>query len=402
MNQPILRIAVCLFLLSTCSLSSQSITAKFGKGLQILGQDSSFYMKVGFRFQSLMIADWSVADDANDYEADFDANALIRRSRIKMDGWILNSKLQYKTELSISNRDNGGGNSDLYGNAANIILDAYVKYNFYQNFSVKFGQTKLAGNRERVISSANLQFVDRSRLNSRFTLDRDMFIQLLHHHTFGDEFLLRSSVSFGLGEGKNQIDGFHDGFNYTYRLEFLPFGKFQSKGDYVGSSVKREAKPKLSIGLTYDNNQNSIRERGQKGDYITNAEGSFVGKDLNTFFADLMYKHKGLSIMAEYADKQTSDENPLVTDIDGNIIGEFYTGSALNLSAGYMFDNNVEVAGRYTTISADLATDEVHYTLGLNKFFVGHKLKIQTDFSLVERLEKQNSFLWRTQMEVHF
>lgn len=402
-NKLNLSFIVSIVLLSSLSLSSQSVTAKFGKGLQILGSDSTFYMKVGFRFQSLMTADWSLKDTENSYERDFGANALIRRSRIKMDGWITSPKLKYKVELSLSNRDNGGGgDSEIFGNAANIILDAYVAYNFYNNFSIKFGQTKLAGNRERVISSANLQFVDRSRLNSRYTLDRDMFIQLLHHHTIGDKFLIRESASMGLGEGKNQIDGDHDGFNYTYRVEFLPFGKFQSKGDYVGSSVKREAKPKLSIGITYDNNNNSVRERGQKGSFIMDENGNFYGKDLNTIFVDLMYKHQGLSIMAEYADKQTSDNDPIVRSSLENVVGEFYTGSGYNVQAGYMFKNNFEIATRYTSISADLATDEVHYTLGLNKFFVGHKLKIQTDFSMIERSVNQNTFQWRAQMEVHF
>ena len=37
------------------------------------------------------------------------------------------------------------------------ILDAYLKWNFYKNFEIWAGQTKLRGNRERVISSQNLQ-----------------------------------------------------------------------------------------------------------------------------------------------------------------------------------------------------------------------------------------------------
>ena len=389
-----------IFVAIALPASAQFKSGKFGKGLRFEGADSTFYLKVGFRFQNLLTSEWDLADEAAGYEAGNEVNLMVRRSRLKFDGWAYTPKLKYKLELALSNRDNGGGDNPDFGNAANIILDAWVMYNFYQNFSVKFGQGKLAGNRERVISSGNLQFVDRSRLNSRYTIDRDVFIQLLHHFKIGDEFIVQESASVSLGEGKNQLTGDNDGFGYTYRLEFLPFGKFQSKGDYIGSSIKREAKPKLALGFTYDNNHNAGRERGQKGSFIRNSEGNIVGKDLNTFFADLMFKYQGLSVMAEYVDKK-ADEGPYLFEGD-IVIGQYYTGTALNIATGYMFKNDIELAVRYTTVDAEVATDEKHYTIGLNKFFVGHKLKIQTDFSFVDRFERQNTALWRTQVDIHF
>ena len=398
----LLSVITMIIMLSSSPTFSQIIPAKFGKGLTIKGVDSTFHLKIGFRFQNLVVADWSLADDFEGYTASNDVTALVRRSRLKFDGWAYTPKLKYKLELALSNRDNGGGgDSDDFGNAANIILDAHVTYNFFKNMSIRFGQGKLAGNRERVISSGNLQFVDRSRLNSRFTIDRDVFIMLMNHHTFGEEFLVRQSASIATGEGTNHLTGYNGGFGYTYRMEFLPFGKFQSKGDYVGSSVKRETKPKLSVGLTYDNNNNAGRERGQKGSFIRNSEGDIVGKDLNTIFVDLMFKHKGLSIMAEFADKAATG-GPFVYDANDEIIGEYYTGSAYNIATGFMFENNMEIAVRYTSVSADSSTDEKHYTIGLNKFFVGHKLKLQTDFSLINRAESQNTALWRTQVDIHF
>ena len=58
------------------------------------------------------------------------------------------------------------------------MLDAVVKYAFSKNQQIWFGQTKLPGNRERVISSMALQFVDRSNVNSKFNIDRDFGVQL--------------------------------------------------------------------------------------------------------------------------------------------------------------------------------------------------------------------------------
>lgn len=401
MNKYLAILMLTFFTLTLTTTSAQIIPAKFGKGLRINGVDSTFQLKIGFRFQNLITSDWALEDVDAGYTASNDINAIVRRSRLKFDGWAYTPKLKYKLELSLSNRDNGGGgDDDRFGNAANIILDAHVTYNFWQNLAVRFGQGKLSGNRERVISSGNLQFVDRSRLNSRFTIDRDMFVQLRHHHTFGDNFVVRENVSVSSGEGKNHLTGANTGVDYTYRVELLPFGTFQSKGDYVGSSVKRESTPKLAIGVTYDNNRKAGRERGQKGSFITNSAGDIVGKDLNTYFVDLMFKYQGLSVMFEYADKE-AENGPLVMEGD-IIIGEYYTGTGYNFATGYMFNNNMELAVRYTDIKADTSTDEKHYTVGLNKFFVGHKLKIQTDFSLIDRADKQNTALWRTQVDIHF
>jgi len=401
------NVVLALILTFTLSCISQTavaqiIPAKFGKGLRINGVDSTFQLKIGFRFQNLITADWALEDTDAGYTAAKDFNAIVRRSRLKFDGWAYTPKLKYKLELSLSNRDNGGGgDSDDFGNAANIILDAHVTYKFYKNLAVRFGQGKLAGNRERVISSGNLQFVDRSRLNSRFTIDRDMFVQLRHEHYIGENFLMRENASISSGEGKNHLTGYNGGFDFTYRVELLPFGTFQSKGDYIGSAIKRETTPKLALGFTYDNNRNAGRARGQKGSFLRNSSGDIVGKDLNTFFADLMFKYQGLSVMIEYVDK-AADGGPQVYGENDELIGQYYTGSSYNIATGYMFDNNMEIAVRYTDVSADVSADEKHYTLGLNKFFVGHKLKLQTDFSFIDRTDRQNTALWRTQVDIHF
>jgi len=393
---------VLFIILCSTPLMSQFIPAKFGNGLLVQGVDSTFQLTIGFRFQNLLMASWSLADETQNYTASSNYDAQVRRARLKFDGWAHTTKLTYKLELALSNRDNGGGGDrDEFGNAANIILDAHLTYNFYKNVSVRFGQGKLAGNRERVISSGDMQFVTRSRLNSGFNIDRDLFIGLMNQNTFGDKFIVKQSASIGTGEGKNHLTGYNGGYVYTYRLDFLPFGKFKSNGDYVGSSILKEQQPKLAVGFTYDNNNNAGRERGQLGNFIINANGDVVGKDLNTFFADLMFKYQGFSLMLEYADKEAED-GPLVFDSDGSQIGQYYTGSAYNIAAGYMFKNNIEIAARYTEVNADIATDENHYTVGLNKFFVGHKLKIQSEFSIVNRQEAQNIIFWRNQVDIHF
>ena len=128
-------------------------------------------------------------------------------------------------EFGLTLNDLSGGNNKDHGLAPRYILDTYVDWNFYKNFSLKAGQAKLPGNRERVISSANLQLVDRSLLNTRYNIDRDIGIQLSHHFKIGKQFLVREIVSFSQGEGRNISGNNSGGYNCTFRLEVLPFRK---------------------------------------------------------------------------------------------------------------------------------------------------------------------------------
>lgn len=405
MKKTILSIILILSCGAYNVLIAQVTVPTFGKGLHLSSLDSSFYLKMGLRFQTLFLHEWNLKNDELSSLESQESAFFVRRARLKFSGWAITPKLRYKSELALSNRDNGGGNSPTFSNAANIVLDANIEWNFHNNFSVWLGQGKMPGNRERVISSGNLQFVDRSKLNSRFTLDRDVGIMIKNHHQLKGDFILRETIALSSGEGKNITTGNVGGINYTFKVEALPFGKFQSKGDYSNSSIQFEQHPKLAIAIAYDVNQNAGRERGQKGSFITTPDGLSVGKNLYTFFADLMFKYKNLSIMAEYVKRKTEDGKAEVFfgDIPA-LIGTYYTGEATNLAIGYMLKNNWEIAGRWTVILPDegVASDENQYTLGLSKFIVGHKLKVQTDVTYMSIDSTEDGLVFRLQMDFHF
>lgn len=369
----------------------------FGKGLfNLVGQDSTWSMKVATRMQFLAVSDWE--DDTKN-----EANFLVRRARLKFDGFAYSPKLTYKLELGLSNRDLSGP-SVYTSNAPKYILDAVVKWNFYGNFVLWAGQTKLPGNRERVISSGNMQQVDRSLLNSRFNIDRDTGLQLRHHFYLTEKFLVREIFAFSQGEGRNITTGNLGGHQYTGRIEFLPFGTFAGGGDYSASDLKREPAPKLAIGISYDHNNNAVKNRSNQGSYMENDLG-FYETNINTLFIDAMFKLKGFSIMAEYADRDAAD--PFAKNADGSLTGDIVqVGKGLNLQSGYLFKNNWEVSGRYTNIKLDKDITgkdiEQQYTFGLSKFIVGHKLKVQSDISYLDVANKNNNLIYRLQFDIHF
>lgn len=374
----------------------------FGKGLvNFVAKDSTFSVKFAPRFQVRSMSSWDHNGDI--YESP-EHNFIVRRARLKFDGFAYNKNLIYKIELGLSNRDISGANA-FNRNTPRYILDAVIKWKFAKNWEFWAGQTKLPGNVERVVSSGNLQLIDRSLLNSRFNIDRDLGIQIRHKSNLGGTFLTREKFSISQGEGRNVTEGNEGGLQYTARLELLPFGAFKSKGDYSQSDLKREEKPKLMLGFTYNFNEEAVRERGFAGDYMVRSDETIYGTNQTTIFVDAMYKFNGFSFMGEYA-KRTAD-NEIATETDGvTPTGDIVlTGNALNLQAGYLFKNNYEVAGRFTTVDYESVTNKLptkQYTLGFNKFVVGHKLKIQSDISYTTLDGDADNITFRLGFDLHF
>ena len=383
------------------SVNAQETNApKFGKGLfNLKGKDSTFSMNISARMQFLGTTQW----DSNNGLSNPESNLLVRRARLKFSGFAYSPKLKYKLELGLSNRDIGKA-TPFTNEAPRYILDAVVKWNFSGNWVLWFGQTKLPGNRERVISSGDLQQVDRSLLNSRFNIDRDMGFQLRHHFNLSDNFIIREMFAFSQGEGRNVTTGNLGGHQYTGRIELLPFGKFSSKGDYRGSDLKIEEKPKLAVGFTYDLNNNAVKNRSNMGSYMTNDIG-FYETNISTVFIDAMYKHKGFSFMGEFASRDAKDA--IAKNSDGSLTGDVVqVGNSINLQSGYLLSKTLEISGRYTNISWDKNITgkgaENQYTIGLSKYIVGHKLKVQTDLSYLDLVGNTNQLMYRLQVDIHF
>ncbi len=384
-----LHFIVLLVLLSgTTGLSGQDTTnTTFGKGLiNLVAKDSTWATKTTFGIQTRYDGLY-IDDDA--LENAYTDRFRVRRARIKGSGWATKSRrLKYKFEYDVHN---------------GFVLDAVVKWVFdkNRNWELWFGQTKLPGNMERVISSQAMVFVDRSLLNSRFTLDRDAGIQLHGKQKLGDNFEVKEKFALSQGEGLNQVLR-STGSSYTARVELFPLGSF--KDAYVGSDFKRHDKVKLMLAFTYDYNKDALRQRGQLGSYI---DPSLSPKSLATIFVDAHLKYKGLSWMTEYAQRATDDDNPILVDLeyegpDDPASATYYTGSSLNTQLAYLLPSNWEFAGRYTIVTPQKETgyaDQTQYGFAASRYIVGHNLKVQADIQLlqVEGIPDQARFRLQTE-----
>lgn len=384
-------------------LQAQEISdTKFGNGMiNFIAKDSSFSVKFAPRIQSRYQSEWSY--NGEDYDP-ANINFSVRRARLKFGGFAFSPKLKYKIELGLSNRDISGAN--VYNrNTPRYILDAVVMWNFHENFELWAGQTKLPGNIERVVSSANLQLIDRSLLNSKFNIDRDVGIQLRHKLRLGGNWIIKEKFSISQGEGRNITEGNIGGLQYTSRLELLPFGEFSSKGDYSQGDLKREKSIKAMFGFTYDINENAVKSRSNMGSYLIQSSGGLFETDITTIFLDGVIKYNGFALTGEYANRDADQIEALEEDgrtKTGAVVG---AGSASNIQGSYLFKNNFEITARYTNINFKEITrlsDLKQITFGVSKYVVGHSLKIQADISLLNASGIKDNVLFRTGFDLHF
>ena len=409
---------VALLLTTSVQVFSQSkIESIYKKGIVLnVYKDSArsepiFQFKPSFRFQTRFEASGN-PDGGEKWESNF----LIRRARLKFDGFVLNPRIVYKVELALSPSDlRSTSDFKETGGAAKVVLDAVLKWKFYESknknhgLTLWVGQTKQPGNRQRLVSSQALQLVDRSQVNSIFNLDRDLGLQL--HGSFkAGNVVIRPIFAIAKGEGRNVISTNIGGFSYTGKLELLPLGEFSSKGDYFEADLSREDKPKLSIAAAANYNHGASRQT-QTGVFLIDTAGDYMTNNLLTVFADMMFKYKGFSFLTEYAFKQTLLQNGQSLSVtDSTLIsadGKTYrTGYGISAQAGYLFKHDIELAARYTRVVPDWSksfTGSDEYTVGLSKYIVGHKLKVQTDVTLVDEFnEPDYSVRYRLQVEVSF
>ena len=397
------QITLILCVIFSSFLKAQEVSdTKFGKGMiNFIAKDSSFSVKFAPRIQSRYQGQWDY--DGEEYD-EANLNFIVRRARLKFGGFAFTPKLKYKMELGLSNRDISG--ASIYNrNTPRYILDAVIMWNFHENFELWAGQTKLPGNIERVVSSANLQLIDRSLLNSKFNIDRDMGVQLRHKTKWGGNFITREKFSISQGEGRNITVGNLGGLQYTSRLELLPFGEFSSKGDYSQGDLKREKSIKAMFGFTYDINNNAVKNRSNMGSYMTQSNGGLFETDISTVFIDGVIKYNGFALTGEYASRNADTIEALEADgrtKTGAVVG---AGSAINFQGSYLLKNNVEMTLRYTNVDFKEVTrlsDLQQITYGISKYVVGHSLKIQADLTFSQSDAIRDYVLFRTGFDLHF
>lgn len=353
------------------------------KKLGFTAADSLFQVNIGYRIQSR--AEFQKAQDESGV-----IDGQVRRMRLKLDGFVYNPKFGYKIELGFSGRDM----ATIDGKNGNTILDAVMFYHPAKNWTIAFGQTKLPGNNQRVVSSGSLEFTDRTINNSKFNIDRDFGLFLKYANLDLNKFSYDFQGAITKGEGRNWIGSDNDGIALSGKVELFPLGAFTKKGSLIEGDLYREKTVKWMISGAFSQNNNALRAQGQLGKNLGEE------RTIQSLFFDTMLKYNGWAASGAYM--STMCDNPIATS------AYVFAGEGVDTQLSYVFPSNYQIAGRFSTQKVDtdielLAPDANEYAVSISKYILGHHLKVQTEFSFREDKlggVTQESWYVRGQVEI--
>lgn len=352
-------------------IAADAIKFTPGKGLQFKTDDGKFSLTLKLRAQIL----YELDSEEDEGEHVLTESMLIRRARLAFSGNVFDPSLKYKMELGLSPRDLSVRNGAV---GQTPLLDWMVSWERFKYATLVAGQFKVSYNRQRIISSGNLQFVDRSIVQGEFNLDRDIGMELRAKEALGG--FLRYYAGAYIGEGRGAFEMLEPGHMYLGRVDLLPFGDFE---DYVITDFERERRVRMSVGLAYAYLQKARRDAGILGSRP--ADGGTT--NFHNATADVLLKYSGISLLAE-AYWREGKRNPggAVDETGGAIpVEAARNGYGFFAQAGYLLPGMpLEFGARYGQLrpSRGETSLEAENELGavVSYYFVENAIKLQADY----------------------
>lgn len=359
---------------------------KPGTGLVFESNDGDFVMATRLRAQMR----YTLSEESEELSHGFQ----LRRARVQFKGNVFGEDNRYKFELAVSPRDIGLKPGTI---SKSPLLDWYFQFEQLRDLTLRVGQYKVPYSRERVVSSGNLQMVDRSLTNGEFTMDRDLGFDVRSKNLLGLD-LFRYYAGVYMGEGHSSYANGDFGMMYLARFEVLPLGLFK---DYSQSSLKRSTTPKLSAGVGYSTVQQAKRNKGIIGS--TPEDGGTT--DTQNLNADITFRYAGLSFEGAYFLREgarnpveiieESSENADGEEVTETVIEAPRNGSGFYVQGGYLFANNIEASARYgkimpgsfglysetgsTGVESSSLSNRSEAGVALSRYIGSHSFKIQGD-----------------------
>lgn len=336
------------------------IRHKAGSGLTFTTADGSNFT---IRTRVMMLAERD-----NPETGDARQGLTVRRARVVLQHVSKPLQLESKLELAISPRDLGFSGGVPHNTPA---LSWSVEWERLRDLHVRIGQFKIGYSRQRVISSGDLQLVDRTLVQSEFNLDRDIGVEL-YSHDLGGLDRMRYVIGVYNGEGRD-VTGLSDSPPLALaRFEWLPMGSFD---DYKEADIKRTPTPKVSIGVAGAYMPEAARDRGVLGSVPT--DGGTTDQTMMT--ADLHAKWRGLSLSLE-GHKRDGKRNPG----DKGAVQAARSGWGAVATLGWMLpiEGDFEACARFGVIrgaAGGSLPDLREAGAGLSWYLNGHGNKLQAD-----------------------
>jgi len=411
-------------------LMPSMMQAGYEKGFFIRSSDDDFLIKINGRMQFR----WTHYDvqSRNRYlqprlEKDDSTGFDIQRLRLTFSGHVFSPDLTYYIQLR----------TDVDTGYDTRLRDAYVNYKFSDAFQFQAGYFKTAALQQRLTSTGDLQFVDRSMVHAVFDLSRNIGVRF-----WGKLFEKRLEWFFDVTNSFNgagnrtitndppELDGDP---GLAFRLVWHALGDDPGKDLKVESDIEFHESPALDFAFHYafnndegDQSTTEIpfpiprRANGVGGFGLTNTNGL----QINQFGFASAFKWQGFSARGEYilriVDPRRAGRQPFASWWLMTQQGDTTVQQGAYLQMGYFLpipglEKKLEAVARVGGISALANGRECawEYAGGLNYFIHKDKVKLQADVTKITEVPISSSgssmanvndqpLIFRVQLQVKF
>lgn len=339
-----LKTLLLIFILAIASAQNAfAIEGGYKDGLYVQTEDGLNSLKTNIHLQ--------VQHQFLSVEGQGDTNSFqVRRARLFFSGNALVPRLTY-----LINFEMVGGQTNNVSEGVNFtgpnLRDAYLNYDFNKGIQIRAGQFKVPFNLEELISDPKSQFVDRAITNDAFSFNRDLGVNV-HGRIFDKKFEYNL---FAMNEGTNQnIANNNNEMIFGTRLAFNWLGDH----GYTSSDVDNSEKPQLMTGVA--GNFNRVGAPAAPDESVISGTG------------DIAFRYRGFSIIGAgyYLRNHTDSTN---------------TYGFLGQTGFFIIPKHLEIMGRFAGVvpTDSGVTNGYESSGGMAYYFLGHKLKIISDYSIL-------------------
>ncbi len=394
-----------------------------GNGIVLATTDNNYKVVLKGYSQSLFESrtisyDSSAITDNNRYN-----RFRARRIRLRLSGNQSYPGFSYRLQLNLAESEADDGL------LSNILWDAWLGYNINKTNKIVIGQKGTpTDNIEVQMASNTLQLPERSRLTGAFSSIRETGVFYNNRFKLGNKAVVKSMLNITTGDGYayNVNSRDYGGLKYGARVNILPFGLFRNFGQFRQVDMVRELNPKLLVGFSGSFNNGMSSRRGRRnGDFlfynITGVDTTYRLPNYLKLGADLLFKYRGFSLLAEYVNTKAfvaddiTHRNDRYGDDPTQIINSFgafnetdfisvssneyvkrqlILGSGINIQAGYLFKSLFSIDGRFTKLMPDefsfmnnatFYNRQNFYEIGFSKYFSkNYSFKIQASYRFID------------------
>ena len=336
--------------------------------------------RIQVRYAEPFDSDPRTLEDFNRDESSF----MVRRARTKINGHAYQPWIKFYLQYDWSQP---------------VLRDLSLTIDKYKWAQLRVGRGKVNYNNERVASSGNQQFVNRSIVNDIFTVDRQQGIELKGNIFPGTwhDFTYYAGAYTGMGIGERNNDD--DSLMHSMRLQWNAMGGEMKSSqsdtdflDYPALNISFAANKNRSKCTAFETDSRSCRNlvdvesdgstRYLSPSKLSSEGGARAGQyDITQMMSEVHFKWRGFSLLNEVHTKRINDT---FREKETDLLGGFVQAGYFPHGLIKIIPRETEVAFRYAMVDMDRDRSydkQTEFSTVINHFFDGHFNKLSLQIS---------------------